>query len=255
MKSFNKITSLLLLLVLSVGILASCGDPAGPQPQQTDNYVANVEIRFATNDDAMKAAVDAMSSSKSTVYVTKDEMRIETSAEMNEISLTDNYVYFLGILYHENKITVNDQSYAEYKMATVGEADREKLLSDVGAGAGVDVSDFEIQDMTGDEKNAIYTCSNIKDDAKNSLQAIYASNFSALNATVELSGAEYTLETENGRDKSSTLSCHFVIDMDGKSYEITMHITTTYDYEAKFGISAPFNIDDYIEVGYDEIIK
>ena len=254
MKLSNKLMAMLLSFVLVVSMLASCEDPV-EQPLQTDNYIANVEIKFATNDDAMKAAVDAMNSSKSTVYVSGDEMRIETLASLNDIMLADNYIFFLGNLYHEQKLTVGEDTMANYEMASVGEADREKLLADIGAGASIDVEDFEISNKEGQDGNISYNCKNIKADARESLQAIYASNFSAFKATVELSGAEFRLETENGRDKSSILSCHFVINMDGQTYEITMHITTTYDYDTVFGISAPVNVDEYVKVNYDEMFK
>jgi hypothetical protein len=178
-------------------------------------------------------------------------MRIETSGGVNGVSLKDNYIYFLGVLYHEQTISNGEDSITSLEMANVGETERAELVSNVGAGVSIDVDDFDnvIQEGT------ISRCTDIKSEAKVSLQKIFASNFADFDATVELTGAEYELETESGRDKSSTLSCHFSIDMNGKVYEITMHISTTYDYDASFAIAAPFNVDEYVLVNYDEIIK
>ena len=244
---------MLLSLILVVGSLAACEDNG--TPIKSDVYVANVEIEFATNDDAMKAAVDAMNGSGAPVYVSGEDMKIETSAELNGISLSDSYVYFGGTLYHENRLTVDGKTSVTLEKASMSEENRQQLLSDVGAGASIEPDDFGVQEKDGDDVNCIYTCSSITSQAKDSLQAIFASKFSGLNATVELTGAEFTLETENGVNMHSSLSCHFVITMNGRSYEITMHINTDYDYETSFGISAPTDPSAFKQVSYDEIIK
>ena len=253
MRSINKLTALLLSLILVAGALASCVGPT--VDLQTDTYVASVTIEFATNDDKMKAAVDAMSGSVSTLYVSGEDMRIETSAEVNGISLSDNYVYFGGTLYHETRLTVDGKSAVTLEKAAMSAENRQQLISDVGAGASIEPTDFDVQEKDGEEGNYTYTCGGITGKAKDSLQSIFASKFSGLNATASLASAEFVLETENSRDKSSTLSCHFVIGMNGESYEITMHIYTDYDYEAVFGISAPEGSSSYKQVSYDEIIK
>jgi hypothetical protein len=253
MRSTNKILALLLSLAFVFGAFCSCETPE--ETLQSDKYVANVEITFASNDDAMKQAMDSMGNSKSTIYANGDDMRIETSAGLDDVLLSDNYVCLFGILYHEQKLSVGNDVMSTYEMAVVTDVEREKLLADIGTGASIDVEDFEISNKEEQDGNISYTCKNIKSDAKESLQAIYAPNFSAFDATVELSGAELRLETEKGRDKSSVLSCHFVILMNGQTYEITMHITTTYDYDADFKINAPVNIDEYVNVNYDEMFK
>ncbi len=253
MKSLNRIAAMLLALVLAVGVLASCGTT--DTPLQSDIYVATVDISFATNDDDMKAAVQAMKSSGSKIYVSGEDMRIETSAELNNILLSDSYVYFGGTLYHESRLTVDGKSSVTLEKAAMSAENRQQLISDVGAGASIEPIDFNVQEKDGDELNYTYNCSRITGKAKDSLEAIFAAKFSGLNATVELEAAELTVEGENGRTKSTCLSCHFLITMNGQSYEITMHVNTTYDYDTSFGISAPAGSSSYNQVSYDEIIK
>ncbi len=244
---------MLLTLVLAVGLLASCNTT--DTPLQSDVYVAMVDISFETDDEDMKAAVQAMKSSGSKIYVSGEDMKIEISAELNNISLSDSYVYFGGTLYHENRLTVDGKTSVTLEKAAMSTENRQQLISDIGAGASIDPIDFNVQEMAGDELNYTYNCSRITGKAKESLEAIFASRFIGLNATVELTGAELTIEGENGRNKSSSLSCHFVITMNGQSYEITMNMNTTYDYDTAFGISAPAGSSSYKQVSYDEIIK
>ena len=250
MKLLNKIIAFLLLMAVAVGALASCDTPNGPL--QSDTYVANVEVKFSSENAEIKAVVDAMNRN-STIYVSEGDMKIETSVQMDGISITDKYVLFGGTLYHESRATVNGKTAVELKKTSMSDDNRQQLIAEVGAGASIEPTDFNIQEQDGDELNYTYNCSRITGKAKESLEAIYGANFSAIGATVELSGAEYTLVAENGRTTSSSLTCHFVIGLNGQSYEITAEIITKYDYDATFGISTPANSSSYQLVSYGEL--
>jgi hypothetical protein len=149
---------------------------------------------------------------------------------------------------------IDGKSTLTLEKADITEEDCGKLLLDVGAGADIDVDDFTLQDRTGDNGNYTYTCASISANAKDSLEAIFASKFQGTGATVELDDAEYVIETDGSFNKSSMLSCHFSVTVGEKTYEITMHINTTYDYSARFGISFPINPDDYKTVSYKDIV-
>ena len=252
MKLTDRIIALLLLMAVAVGTLASCDITTGPL--QSDTYVANVEVKFSSENAEIKTVIDTMNRN-STIYVSEDDMKIETSVEMEGISITDNYVFFGGTLYHESRATVNGKTAVELKKASMSSENKDQLVADVGAGASIEPTDFNVQEQEGDELNCTYSCSRITGKAKESIEAIYGSKFSAIGATVELSGAEYNLVIANGRRTSSSLTCHFVIGMNGQSYEITVEILTSYDYDATFGISTPANSSSYQLVGYDEIFE
>ena len=66
MKLLNKIIAFLLLMAVAMGALASCDTPNGPL--QSDTYVANVEVKFSSENAEIKAVVDAMNRN-STIYV------------------------------------------------------------------------------------------------------------------------------------------------------------------------------------------
>ena len=247
----NKITSLLISLVLVATLMVSC--TFTETPLQSDIYQANVLIRYSSENAEMAAALSALES-KATIYVSGDDFKIETGSEMNNISTRDTYVFFGGMLYHDGRITVDDKTVVTLERTNLSGDKLDQLLTDVGAGAGISSSDFNVKDMEGDELNYTHTCSRITGGAKSSLEALFGAKFKGY-GTVELTGAEYTLIGKQGRDESSTLTCHFNITMNGVTYDVTMQIITEYDYNAVFGISAPASASDYQQVGYDEMFK
>ena len=218
-------------------------------------YLMNVEISFATGDDKMKPAIDALDSSSSVITVDGENIKIETLTALDSSSVKDSYVFVDGVLYRETVVSALGLTAAEYKKADARDLTRDKLYSDVGTAAQIGISDFLTRDMSKTANGYYFSCSNISDSSKDSLVNIFASRFSGVNeAAVILEGAEYTLETEGDRNTISTLSCHFVITMNGESYEITMHILSEYDYSSGAAVTHPEDSDKYTEADYSGVI-
>lgn len=252
MKSTNKILALLLALALSLSVLASCELISGNN--QKDTYTANITITFLSNDAKMSAAIDAMSSS-ATLKVNGGDLSLKTSASTDSASVTNNYVYIDGVMYHHTGVTVGEKSVETYKMASVSELELDELLSKAGAGADIGIGDFEAQEITGTNGNYTYTCTEMNSEAKTSLCDIIGGGLKGIGATVTIQDADYVLETENGRNKCYTLTCHLLINMGGTDYEVTMRTKCEYDYSAKVNIFAPVeDIDKYVEVSYKDIM-
>lgn len=220
---------------------------------QSDYYVANITVSYTTNDDKMKAAVEAMNTETS-LTVMADDLKLVSNVVLNNASVSDEYTYYKGMLYHSNTVKVGDMSLSSYKKATMSDDQRDNLLSKMGAGASVGIGDFAKHDMGRAEGVTTYTCTEMKDDAKNSLTEILASNFDGIGATVEIDSANFVLEVKNGRDQKSTLSCDLVITMDGATYEVTMNLECVYNYSAVTVIMTPTNLDKYIDSTVDEIL-
>ena len=218
-------------------------------------YLMNVEIRFATGDDKMKPAIDALDSSSSVITVDGENIKIETLTALDSSSIKDSYVFVDGVLYRETVVSALGLTAAEYKKADAPDPTRDKLYSDIGTAAQISISDFLTRDMSKTANGYYYSCSDISDSAKESLVNIFGSKFSGVNeASVTLEGAEYILETEGDRNTLSTLSCHFVMAMNGDSYEITMHILSEYDYYSGAVVTHPEDFDKYTEVDYSDVI-
>ena len=251
MKNIKKLTALILVLILAMSCLASCD--FFKDDLQMDKYVANVRMVFATDDANMKAAIDIMSAS-SVLTVDGDNISVETNSVINDTSLQDSYTYVDGVVYHSTKITLDDKFAASFEKADMPAENRDALISKIGTGANITLSDFEVQEMTTSGDSNEYACSEITDEARESLQAVFASRFAGLDAVVQLNEAEYILETYKGRTSSSILSCHFTIIMNGKSFDVTVHTYYDYDYDAIINISAPQDADKYNTVSYEDII-
>ena len=252
MKSTNKILALLLALVLSLGAFASC-DIIGIS-NQTDTYTANITIKFLSNDAKMASAVEAMSST-ATLKVNGEDLQLKTSASTGNASVLNNYVYIDGVMYHHTGVTVGEKSAETYKMAPVSQVELDELLSKAGAGADIGIGDFEAQEITETNGNYTYTCTEMNSEAKTSLCDIIGGGLKGIGATVTIQDADYILETENGRNKSYTLTCHLLINMGGTDYEVTMRTKCDYDYSEKVNIFAPVeDIDKYKEVSYEEVL-
>lgn len=249
--SMKRLTALILSLMIIIGALSSCD--FGVKDLQSDTYVVNVRVRFATNDDKMKAAVDAMNST-AVLSVDHGNIQMEAVSAINDVSVKNSYVYIGGIIYHSNQTSVGDMSVAEYERAAASDVEIDSILSKAGAGASIDVIDFNVQERDGKNENYIYNCSRITSKAKESLCNIISSKFEGLDATVILTEASYSLETEGDRSVSSVLSCNFEITMNGSTYEITVHTYCDYDYDAEVNISAPSDSEKYAYVSIEDII-
>ncbi len=263
MSALKKLTALIICIAMLCICLVSCDEILGNNQGnnqngdvelQSDNYVASIRIKYATNDDKMKAAIDAMGTPDTTLTVMGDELKLESEATLNSISVDNEYVYIGGVLYHTNTVTVADKGITSLKKAEMDESKIDSLISKAGAGATIDLGDFITHEMTTSGDITTFTCTEMDEESKASLTEIFASKFNGLGAIVRLESVSYILDVKNDRNQSSTLSCDFVIDLDGETYELTMHLYCDYNYDAEVSITAPDNADAYTDATVDEIL-
>lgn len=278
MKKLTEILALLLCFVIAVGCFVSCDenkqtpddannsvntdkDNKNPdedkkqedEPLPLDKYTIKSSIRFATNDYKMKDAVASMNSSV-IIDVDKENVCVNLVSVNEDISVNKTYVLYDGVLYHSIEAVVGEYSVVEYEKAAMGNEDKDSLLKNVGAGASIGFGDFKTHNMTVSGGHTIYTCTDITEDSRLSLSRLFASNFEGSETTVEVKKATYILEAKGEYNYNSTLSCNFVIDMEGSVYEITMHVTNEYTYSNDISVSLPQNSDEYVEKLYGDII-
>lgn len=249
-----KLCAMILCLSVFLGCFISCDQLGGGNGKQTDKYVATVTTRFATNDDGMKAAIDAAGSTSSTVSVDGDSVMIESESTLGDISLKNSYICVDGILYHNKTVTVSGKAISTYEKAGLSTEDRDGLFASAGAGAEISTDDFGSVSKSESGNRITYNCEDIKDDSKASLCALIAGRLSALGSEVTLSSVSYTEEQLDERIVSSVLSCDFVIVIEGETYEVTMRTYQDYNYEAEVNITAPADVDKYTEVSAKDIV-
>ena len=258
MSSFKRLTAFLICIILICGCLASCVNPntGNTEPPQSDEYVATIRIKYATNDNKMKAAIDALGTPTTTLTVNGDNMKLESSAVIDDVSVCNDYTYLDGVLYQAKTVTVGDKSISSYERAQMSADQTEQFVSKAGPGASIGMGDFLVHDkLTSTSGDTVtYECSDMIDESRDSLCDIISQSFAAMGATVRIDSASYQLETRNGRNHSSVLSCDFVITVDGVNYELTLHLYYDYNYDADANVSAPENADTYKEVSFEEIV-
>ncbi len=262
MSFIKKLTAFLICMTVLCGCLVSCvnpdsGDNSGNDdqtPLQSDRYVATVKIKYATNDNKMKAAIDALGTPTTTLTVDGDDLKLVTSATLDDISTSNEYIYVGGVLYQTKSLTVSDKSVTVLESAAMSQDQLSSLISKAGPGAGIGIGDFLDFEINTYGDITEYNCGDMLDDSKESLRKIVAKGFDGIGAIVRIDSASYKLEIKNGRNHSSILSCDIIVTLDGVDHEITMHLYYDYDYDADVSISAPDNADEYTEVSVDKII-
>ncbi len=250
MKLFNKLTAASLVLVLLLGALISC------QPKEkVESYKATVRTSFTSSDEAMADAIAALDKSEVTLYVYGDSIMVVSETALGDIKLDRTYTVADNTLYNNTTLKAEGKTVTEKEKAPFDQSKRDELLAKIGAGASLDVDDFNTATQNDVESaNDAYTCSGIKDDAKASLVAIFASKFASLDASVSMLDAEYYVEKDGGKPISYILNARFIITMNNETYSVNMAIECDYDYNAKVKVTVPDGVDAYVETTYDDII-
>lgn len=279
MTSSNRLIAFILALVTCLLCLFSCNDssntkddtntPQDNQPVndnkndevenlQTDTYKISVRVAFASDDEAMKAAIRKLSNTQGTatvIEVNKDKFRIVSEASVNGYNVSKTYTYLDGRLYHHSVIKSDTQIASVREVASLSDTDRDYLLVTRGEGAGIDISDFAMINISKTSDGRLYECSEINEDSAKSLESLFAAGFDATEATIRLDSATYKLQIVKERNVSSTLSCNFIVTMNDTDYTLTMRMYYTYDYDAQISISAPTDADKYVEIPCADIAK
>lgn len=256
---YVRLLAILTVLCLVLGGLCACvtpdvGDKNPPVELQSEAYKATVEIRFATNDDKMKAAIDSMNAS-ATILTDGESLSVSTLSTTENSETKKEYVLAGGTLYHSTSVKVGALSVSEQKKAAFSSENKNSLISKAGPGAAIGIEDFYVVDTTMAGDVMSYTCSDVFEDTRSSLASLLGAQFDALGASLQLGDVEYICETRGGRTESSILTVNCTVTMDGESYEITMRTYVSYDYDAEIQISSPENAADYREVSYGEILE
>ena len=254
MKIQNRLLALLLTMALSVGVLASCNNIVPPVDEtKKPDYTANVEIKFSSEDDKMKEAVAAMSSSA--VILSKGEdISVVTTSVSDKANISESYLLSNGMLFHSLSAKIGDSQMESLRRARLGDTVREQVITSIGKGATINVKDFATVKNEEADDLTVYTCSEIFDESKASLVKIMSVKMANIGASVDISDVQLVVESRDGLTAKTTLTTDYVIALGGESYSVTMTVTTTYDYESEISIKFPGDTGAYELVELPEII-
>lgn len=245
-------------MILCIGCLAACNNGNGgtdsndPADLQTDIYTITTQIKFATDDPALKDAVNVMNSTMTT-NVNHDDVMVSVDAGTESASVNNEYILVGGVLYHAYTVKVGEYSVSTCKKATFGDGEKDSVISKAG-GAKIGIASFLTQELSTGSKTETYTCSEITDEARAELESLYSARLASIGASVTVDSAEYVLEFVDGRETSSTLSVSFIVTIDGQNHTLIMRQYASYDYENQQQIAAPENAESYTEVSAEDII-
>ena len=249
MKIFNKSAALTLVLIMAFTCFASCG-----LFDSVESYKATVKTSFTSNDAAMAEAIASLEKSEVTLYAYGDNLMVVSGTELGDIKLDKTYTVYDGVLYNNTTLNAEGKTVTKKEKAPFDKEKQDELLLKVGASASLDTDDFNNVTESAAGKATAYTCSGIKDDAKESLLSIFAAKFASLNAGVSMLDAEYYVEKQDGKAVNYILNARFIITINSETYGVNMTIECDYDYDADVNISAPTGADAYTEATYEDII-
>ena len=82
-------------------------------------------------------------------------------------------------------------------------------------------------------------CDRIKAQSLSTLINVLEGQMTSIDAIVNIKDAALTIEIEDGKYKSTVLTCEYHIITELDSYVVNMTYTTSYDYESGVTVTAP----------------
>ena len=235
-------------LVLAVATLtcvfASCellaGDPAAlvagaDAALKEAPYTMNAKLEYTSDDEGMSAIIKSFSTPTIKVGVDGDKfnayMYLENGNQQNYV----NYTYIDGFLYtewQENGVIVTDKK-------EMAQADKDELIFTLGDGINISIDDFANVSAKRDRGVDVISCDRIKAQSLSTLINVLEGQLSSLDAIVNIKDAALTIKIEDGKYKSTVLTCEYHIITELDSYVVNMTYTTSYDYESGVSVTAP----------------
>lgn len=265
MNSKRKILALLLALTLAASFLTACDfggkvDPSeiiGVAEGKLDGsvYTVNVSTVFATEDDDVKNAVASLEPTEITYTVNGESFMVAMSSVVGGFNIDKSYTVVDNTLYHKSSASLGEQTVTVKEKASIGNPERAMLISKAGVGASIEYNDFENAKAEKTENGYTITCTDIKDDAFAGLTTILSANFKGTNATVNVSDVGYSIEIINGAFSKTTLTCSYKVTLNGTEYDLSMTVSSVYDFMNAPAIKIPTDADSYASTTYDKIIK
>lgn len=243
MRKFTKIFSVLLVLTLLVGSLASCdkGKKATKLIGRADEalaeqaYTAEVRVEYDSNDENMLAAIQSFSRPSIKVHVDGEKFMARMDLKHGSDA---NYIIYTcvdGTLYTEWC-----EDGATHKASSAfSDEDKASLRDSFGEAANIGVEDFDDISVKSLGKVDVITCTGIKDAPLDALVASLEEQLSSLGADVAIKDATLAIEIDNDRYNVIILTCEYFITTVTDSYSIKMTYSTKFTYEKELEIVAP----------------
>jgi hypothetical protein len=262
----KRLLSVLLVFVMLVGALSSCKQPEketdiGELISEADGHLdsqdhtVNITMSFISEDDDMRAALEALDSTSITYAKSGDNINIKLDVVFDNMFVNTSYTVVEDTLYNKIEINATGEIQSLKQRSMLSPAERASVVRDAGAGAVLNHEDFEDVSLEENDSVKIVTCKGIKDESAKTLVDLFKSAYGASTEAVSISDAELVIRLLDGKYNGMYLTCNYAITVSGVTYEVRLQMSREYDYTTPVSISAPEDAAQYTLVPYDTIIE
>lgn len=263
----KKILALLLIVVMAVSVLASCGAnsdelnlqiiEAAESVLKGGAYCATTKITYASayEGDDLAEEIENVTSSQIIYSVNGDDFNAFMNVEVNGNMVEQFYVVKDGVLYVRSNATIAGNEIVIKEKAELDETAMADVLAEIGPGVELGYADFEVHEGTGSLESSTITCANLKEESLMGVEKILKAAFAGDNTQFTLSGATLVLEIKDGKYNKTSLTLNCIAMVNGYVYKLNVTMETTYDFLSDVSISAPSDAYEYGLVDYENIFN
>lgn len=262
MNSAKRILSLFVALLVILSSLVSCdvltGKPEdviskADEALNSAPYKAETEVTFTSDDEDMKAAIEALGDMKITVTENGENASVVTDMTVGGVDVNVSNVIVSKMLYHKKTVDAEGAGSFTLKKASLGD-NRAELITNAAPGAQLTVLDFDTVEMKSSGNVRLITCTSLKAESSLSVREILSERLGISVDSVSLGDVELVIRVVDGKYEGTYLSCRYEISMGNADYELRLQAVTSYSYENIDEVKAPSNFSEYELCDYDEIL-
>ena len=259
----KRITSLLLLIAVVIGALASCAGgmtdseilAAADAELKSKAYYAVATTNLTTTSPLLAERIEGISNAGITYFVDGDDFTARMSTSVDGAEVERTYTVKDGVLYNESIAYIGGKHTVIRKKA---ELDSEKLsaaINELGAGAELNYLDFNSITRDGSDTECTITCTDVKSESLDGAEEILGSVMLDGGYELTLISCKLVMEIKDGKYNSVSLTYNYSIEGDGDVYTVSATLKTVYNYSVAVSVPTPDNASDFTTVSYENALK
>ena len=258
-----KILSLLFVLALIIGTMASCGAEELTAKQIVDNaavemektpYRVSIDLDFSTSNETYKEIVSAMSLKGIEMDVDGKNLHFGIDMDMGIATMQAEYTAVDGTVYVNATTSSLDSTQSVKRKAVLNEDQLTEFLADLNLSNDMNVEDFISTTVAKDGDTYTIACEGMTDKLNEALSEMIGSAASGISGAPTISDVSYVVNVKNNKIESAKLSCTYKVTVSDEEIDFTMNFDMVYDYDASVSITTPSDAATYTEVDYDELM-
>lgn len=263
----RRVLALCLIVVLTIGCLASCSEPTAEelitkadQALKDAPYSVTVDMTLSgdENDEIASQVISMMDGIDMSFAVDGDDIKMSYGMEMDygafSMSMDMSMIAIGDTMYIATTQSYDGEEETMKMKATVTDEQRDELLSQTGGSATeMTAADFETVTMEKGDGVYLIKCTDLKEESADKLNGMFAGAMGGA-GSVAASNAEIVFEVKDGKYQKATITCDYSIDVgDDTTVTIAASIVMTFNYEG-VDVTAPSDAADYEEIDIGDML-